>query len=169
MEVTMRSRAVSLSAALCALSLLVFVPAASAATSYSFQLTGPNTAVNPTTGDIIRVTGAGTFDTSASTVVASGSFTHTTSTGALVARGTWVATSFVSFDAFGGPNNGTQGGVLDIIATLFPSGGSPVTGVPIEVVCVVNAPAGFTEEEGTSVDGFTEHTGGTTLIHLTGA
>jgi hypothetical protein len=164
----MRSRAVALLAALCALVLLAFVPAASAATTYSFQLTGPNTAVNPTTGDIIRVTGSGTFDTSASTVVASGSFTHTTSTGALVARGTWVATSFESFDAFGGPNNGHQGGVLDIVATLFPSGGSPVTGVPIEVVCVVNAPAGFTEEEGTSVDGFTEHTGGTTLFHLTG-
>jgi hypothetical protein len=74
-----------------------------------------------------------------------------------------------SFDAFGGPNNGTQGGVLDITATLFPVGGTPVTGVPIEVVCRVNAPSGFTEEEGTSVDGFTEHTGGTTLFHLTGA
>jgi hypothetical protein len=162
----MRGRAVVLLAALCALSLLAFVPAASAATTYSFQLTGPNTAVNPSTGDIIRVTGSGTFDTSAQTVVASGSFTHRTSTGTLVARGTWTATSFVSFDAFGGPTPGIQGGVLDIIATLFPSGGSPVTGVPIEVVCVVNAPAGFTGEEGTSVDGFTEHTGGTNLFHL---
>ena len=164
----MRSRAVALLAALCALLLLAFVPAASAATTYSFQLTGPNTAVNPSTGDIIRVTGSGTFDTVASTVVASGSFTHTTSTGVLVHRGTWAATGFVSFDAFGGPNNGTQGGVLDITATLFPVGGTPVTR-PIEVVCVVNAPTGFTEEEGTSVGAFTEHTGGTTLFHLSDA
>ena len=161
----MRSRAVALVAALCAFSLLAFAPAASATTTYSFQLTGPNTAVNPGNGDIIRVTGSGTFDTSAHTVVASGSFTHRTSTGTLVARGVWVATAFVGFDSFGGPNNGIQGGVLDITATLFPDGGLPVT-VPIEVVCVVHAPAGFTGEEGTSVGLFTEHTGGTTLFHL---
>jgi hypothetical protein len=166
MEVTMRSRAVALVAALCALSLLAFAPAASATTTYSFQLTGPNTAVNPGNGDMIRVTGSGTFDTSAHTVVASGSFTHRTSTGMLVARGVWAATAFVGFDSFGGPNNGIQGGVLDITATLFPDGGTPHTGVPIEVVCVVNAPAGFTEEEGTSVGAFTDHTGGTTLFHL---
>jgi len=162
----MRSRTVTFLVALCALALLAFAPAASASTAYSFNLRQADTAVNPATGDIIRVTGSGTFDTSADTVVASGSFTHTTSTGALVASGVWVATSFVSFDAFGGPNPGQQGGVLDITATLFPNGGSPVTGVPIEVVCLINAPAGFTEEEGTSVDGFTEHTGGTTLFHL---
>jgi hypothetical protein len=162
----MRSRVLALVAALFALSLLAFAPAASATTTYSFQLTGPNTAVNPTNGDVIRVTGSGTFDTSANTVFASGSFTHRTSSGALVARGVWVATAFVDFTAFGGPNNGLQGGVLDITATLFPDGGTPHTGVPIEVVCVVNAPSGFTKEEGTSVGAFTEHTGGTTLFHL---
>jgi len=32
------------------------------------------------------------------------------------------------------------------------------------VTCRVNAPSGFTDEEGTTVGAFTEHTGGTTLF-----
>ncbi len=162
----MKRRGLALVAALCALSLMALAPAASASTAYSFNLHTPNTAVNPGNGDIIRVTGSGTFDTSAEAVVASGSFTHTTSSGALVHRGVWVATDFGSFDAFGGPNNGFQGGVLEITATLFPVGGAPVTGVPITVNCLINAPGGFTGDEGTAVGAFTERTGGQTFFHL---
>jgi hypothetical protein len=162
----MRSRALTLLAALCALALLAFAPAASASTSYSFNLHTPNTAVNPGTGDTIRVTGSGTFDTSAGSVVASGSFTHTTSSGALVARGVWVATGFGSFEPFGGPNPGLQGGVLEITVTLFPVGGAPHTGVPMKVTCLINAPGGFTGDEGTSVGAFAEQTGGATFFHL---
>ncbi len=80
-------------------------------------------------------------------------------------RGVWVATDFGSFDAFGGPNNGFQGGVLEITATLFPVGGAPVTRV-ITVNCLINAPGGFTEDEGTAVGAFTERTGGQTFFHL---
>ncbi len=82
----------------------------------------------------------------------------------MFARGTWVATAFKGFTAFGGPNNGIQGGVLNITVTLFPGGGAPVTGVPMSVTCAVNAPPGT--EEGTTVDGFTEKTGGLTLMHV---
>jgi hypothetical protein len=99
-------------------------------------------------------------------VIASGSFTHTTSTGALVHRGVWVATGFDSFVAFGGPSPGFQGGVLEITATLFPVGEAPVAGVPIKVTCLINAPGGFTGDEGTTVGPFTEQTGGMTFFHL---
>ncbi len=141
-------------------------PTAASGTSYSFNLIGPGTA-KAEDGSSIRVTGSGSFDTGgAGSVVASGSFTMFSSAGAVVERGTWSATAFSSFDAFGGPSSGIQGGVLEITVTLFPDGGAPVTGVPMSVTCLVNKPAGFTGEEGTSVDGFTEHTGGNTLFHL---
>lgn len=130
----------------------------------SFNLIGPNTARNPSSGDIIRTTGSGSFDAAAGTIVASGSFTHTTASGTLVARGTWAATAFTKFMGFGGPNPGVQGGQLKFNATLFPDGGTPHTGVPVSVTCLVNAPTGFTE--GTTVDAFTEKTGGKTLFHL---
>ena len=44
--------------------------------------------------------------------------------------------------------------------------GTPVTDVPMSITCLVNAPPGFTEDEGTTVWDFTEKTGGTTLFHL---
>jgi hypothetical protein len=50
--------------------------------------------------------------------------------------------------------------------TLFAQGGAPITDVPMIITCVVNAPQGFTEDEGTTVWDFTEKTGGTTLFHL---
>ena len=142
---------------------------AQTATAYSFNLITPNTAMAPSgdfAGDTIRVTGAGSFDTVAGTVVASGSFTHIKADGTVFARGTWVATDFVSFWSFGGPNGGTQGGVLEIKVTLMPAGGSPHTGIVMTVNCLVHKPAGFTGEEGTAVDGFTERTGGETLFHI---
>jgi hypothetical protein len=128
-----------------------------------FTLQKPNTAVNPRTGETISTTGAGSFN--AGGIVASGSFTHFNAAGSVVARGTWAATGSTSFVRFGGPNPGVEGGQLTFSATLFPDGGSPVTGVPVIVTCRVNAPSGFTDEEGTTVGAFTEHTGGTTLFH----
>ncbi len=136
-------------------------------TSYSFNLIGPNTAMaesGPFAGDTIRVTGSGAFDTGAGTATGSGSFTHIKADGSVFARGTWAATGFTSFDAFGGPNPGRQGGVLDIVITLFPKGEPPVTDVPMSVTCLINAPSGL--EEGTTVGDFTETTGGLTLFHL---
>jgi len=136
--------------------------ATASGTIYSFNLVGPNTATNGT--DTIRTTGSGSFNPDAATVSASGSFTHMLSNGSVFARGTWVATGFNSFTSFGGPNDGLQGGVLQITVTLFPNGGTPHTGVSMSITCVINSPGGY--EEGTTVDGFTEKTGGTTLIHV---
>jgi len=143
--------------------------AASATTTYSFNLDPPNTA-KAEGGATIRVTGSGTFtfDTEgAGSVVASGSFTEFNKNGSVFARGTWQATAFTSFWAFGGPNPGIQGGQLKITVTLFPDGGPPVTGVSMIVNCRVFASVvGFTEEEGTADGVFTERTGGATLFHL---
>lgn len=141
------------------------LPTAASGTAFSFNLIGPSTAEDPSSGRTIRVTGSGDFDT-AGTVTASGSFTRFNSNGSVADKGSWQATAFVSFVAFGGPNPGTQGGQLKIKITLFPAGGSPETGVPMSVTCRVNAPATFTEEEGTTVGSFTEKTGGLTLFHL---
>src|SRR5216684_634585 len=132
----------------------------------SFNLISPNTATNPSTHDIIRTTGSGSFDAVAKTIVASGSFTHTTAGGSVVARGTWAATAFTSFRLFGGPNPGTQGGMLVFTATLFPVGGSPVMGRRVTVTCLVFKPADFVGEEGTTVGDFTDKTDGNTLFHL---
>jgi len=149
-------------------SMVALAPAAlAAATPNSFNLIKPNTATAPFgtfMGDTIMVTGTGTFDTK--TIVASGSFTHTHPNGAIVARGTWVATGFTSFNSFGGPNPGTQGGQLWFTATLFPAGGSPHPGILMSITCLVGLGPGHGFEEGTTVDGFTDKTGGNTLFHI---
>src|SRR2546428_11034027 len=80
---------------------------AQTATTYSFNLITPNTAMAPSgdfAGNTIRVTGAGSFDTEAGTVVASGSFTHHKTDGTVFARRTWVATDFHSFRSLRGAN-----------------------------------------------------------------
>ncbi|SRR5712692_5310219 len=151
-------------------SVVALAPAAfAAATPNTFNLISPNTATAPSgpfAGDTIRVTGSGTFDTSTEAIVASGSFTHTHPNGAIVARGRWVATGFTSFLGFGGPNAGTQGGQLWFTVTLFPEGGSPHTGIPMSITCLVGLGPGHGFEEGTTVDGFTNKTGGLTLFHI---
>src|SRR6266849_1788418 len=131
--------------------------------TYSFNLTGPNTAMDGS-GNTIRVTGSGNFDPAAATVVASGSFTQFDDSGSLVGRGTWSATQLVSFVSFGGPHPGILGGVLQLTVTLSPKGGPPQTDVPMSITCAVFAPPGT--EEGTTVGDFTEKTGGLTLFHL---
>jgi len=143
-------------------------PASATGTAYTFNLIGPNTAeahAGAFVGDTIRLTGSGAFDTGAHMVVAGGSFTHIKADGSVFARGTWQATAFTSFDPFGGPNRGQQGGELVIVVTLFPAGGSPVSGLPMIVTCELGSPPPNTEE-GTSVGDFTERTGGLTLMHL---
>jgi hypothetical protein len=146
--------------------MVLAAPAAVAAPTVSFELTGPQITANPSTGATIRTTGAGSFDPSAGTVVASGSFAEFNADGSVAARGTWVATSFVSFTPFGGPVPGVQGGVLQITVTLFVKGGATQTGVPMTVNCLVNAAPSFTGSEGISIGDFTVQVRGRTLFHL---
>src|SRR5712691_6742544 len=143
---------------LLAVTLFAATTATADGTAFSINLLGPNFAENPATGDTIRTTGSGSFNPGTHTVSASGSFTHFRADGSVFVRGTWVATGFNSFTGFGGPNNGQQGGVLQITVTLFPDGGAAHTGVPMGITCAIFAPPGT--EEGTTVDGFTDKTGG---------
>jgi hypothetical protein len=158
-----------------ALLALAAAPAAVAQNvTYSFNLVGPQTTSNGT--QTIEVTGSGSFDPNARTVVASGSFNITNnSNGAVISRGTWSATAFNGFCARGGPNPGTQGGVLVMTITLSPSGEEPITGVTMSVTCRVKAPGApgnpcGAGREGVTVTGnglnFTDVTRGATLFHL---
>lgn len=138
----------------------------------SFELFPPNTAKDADTGNTIRVSGAGSFDTAGETVVANGSFSRFDAAGAVIAKGTWEATDFVDFDSFGGPNPGSQGGELSLQVTLFPKGGTPEPNTPMTVFCCIKAdPPCFTflpvRKEGTTVGSFTTKTGGSTLFNLT--
>jgi len=150
--------------------LAVATPAVAQDVTYSFELTGPQTATNGT--HTIQLTGAGSFDPTAQTVVASGAFVITNnSNGAVLRRGTWKATAFNSFCPRGGPNAGTQGGVLVITVTLFPNGGGAITGLTMTVNCLVFGPpnnAGTCSPvgEGVTVADFTTIVTGRTLFHL---
>jgi hypothetical protein len=152
---------------------LLTLAAASAAVAkdvtYSFSLLGPQTATNGT--QTIAVTGAGSFDPTAATVVASGTFEITNnSNGAVVSAGTWKATAFNSFCSRGGIS-GEQGGVLVITVTLFPKGGEPITGVTLTVNCLIGSGCSAVAEgvTVTGVAGFSDFTDvmrGATLFHL---
>ncbi len=145
--------------------LVLAAPAAVAGnTTVSFSLQGPQTTANPSTGATLVTTGAGSFSSSARTVVASGAFAQFNKDGSLAAQGTWVATGFVSFNSFGGPNPGFQGGQLQITVTLFIRGGGQQTGTPMSITCLVFAPSGFTE--GVTLGDFTTPVHGRTLFHL---
>ncbi len=145
--------------------LVVLTPAASAA-RFGFNLMSPNTATASSgsfSGDTIRLSGSGNFDTATQKVDATGPFEIMRADGTVVEAGTWFATVFTSFVSFGGPAPGFQGGVLTITVTLAPLMGSPLTGQTMTVTCCVGGPAGCAE--GTTVGAFTEKTGGTTLFH----
>jgi hypothetical protein len=138
--------------------------------SFSFNLVGPNVSV--TTRDIIvmgitlvqgttlTLTGSGTFDTATGAVTGGGSLTVVRPNGALFARTTWTSLSFASFNPYGGPSPGIQGGLLMLTIT-GPNGGSAI----IQVSCRVNAPVGA-PDEGTTIPGLTEAVSGLTLFHV---
>jgi hypothetical protein len=138
---------------------------------YSFVLAPANTAVSPgggtmaSQGDVISVSGSGLFDPAAKTVTAKGRFVHFNAAGAVVCTGTWRASGFTSFVAFGVNDQGEAGGVLSIVVTHFcTTTGMTMTGIPMTVTSLVDAPAGSSYVEGTTVCDFTVPTGGTVTI-----
>jgi hypothetical protein len=136
--------------------------------TYAFNLLGPQTATNG--AQTISVTGGGSFDPTAQTVVASGTFQITNnSNGAVISAGTWKATAFDSFCSRGGTISGEQGGVLVITVTLFPKGGEPITDVTLTVMCLIGTGCNAFAEGVTvtgSLGSFTEVVRGATLFHL---
>ncbi len=158
-------------AILVATALLTLAPAPVAVAkdvTYGFNLLGPQRTTNGT--QTIAVTGAGSFDPTAETIVASGVFLITNnSNGAVVSGGTWKATAFNSFCSRGGPSSGFQGGVLVMTVTLFPNGGEPIRGVSITVTCLIGSGCNAGAEGVTvmgSVGNFTDVVRGATLFHL---
>ena len=149
------------------LAALLWPLASAQAELYSFTLVGPNVAQNGS-GDTIRVTGAGLFNTDSSAVAGRGAFAKYDAAGNVTARGTWAATSFESLDSDGGLNKGSQGGVLKITITLFPKGGAPVTDQLMTVVCPFEEDEGVfdEDEDGTTVGDFSEIVHGITVFHL---
>ena len=136
-------------------------PMASAqAAQWGFTVYKKNTAMDPSSADTIRVTGAGMFDDVTADVFGHGSYDISNAAGQATERGIWSATDFVGFTSQGGLNKGAQGGVLEITITLVPNGGSPVAGVPMTVICPFDPVAGFDEEnDATLVGRFTEKVG----------
>jgi len=134
---------------------------------YNFTLGGPPpVALNPNTGQTIKMAGSGTFDTVAASVVGAGSYSISNSEGRVIERGNWEATQFSDFEAQGGPSPGIQGGILHLTITLFPKGGDPVTGVPMTVVCPVEDGAFDEDDDLAAVGAFTVPHGGITVFHL---
>src|SRR2546428_4736607 len=93
-------RSTYLTASMTLLLLLVVAPvfltrASALATSYSFNLLGPNTAMVPEgapalAGDTLIVTGSGAFDTSTTAINGGGSYQIVTSSGMIVDKGTYI-------------------------------------------------------------------------------
>jgi len=162
-----KARLLALSIAVLVMPMFIFPMAAQAAV-YGFNLGPPNTSLNPSTGETIRVTGGGTFDTTLGAVLANGAYSISNASGKVTERGTWAATAFGNFDALGGPNPGLQGGVLHITVTLFPHGGTPRTNVPVTVICPFEADEGVFDEadDATIVGDFALPTGGLAVFHL---
>jgi hypothetical protein len=149
-------------------------------TSFYFNLITPNVSkalatitimgVTVEKGSTTRLTGSGTFDSSTDAVTGGGSVTGFTPSGSVDVRGTWTVTDFVSFQSYGGPSPGIQGGLLMVKASFtitFTFNGATMTfsGIPVQVSCMVNAPSGA-PHEGTTIPGiFDEAVSGLTLFH----
>jgi hypothetical protein len=142
--------------------------AATATSTYSFDLATVNTATSPNggtmcgttmAGDTMTVTGSGTFNPAAKIIRAKGTFVHYSATGTVRCQGTWKATSFTDF---GANDQGEEGGMLSMVVTHYCTMGMTMTGIPMTVTSTVNAPSGYAQ--GTTVGDFTQATGGTVVM-----
>ena len=82
-------------------------------------------------GDVVRVTGTGTFNTAAMTASGGGTFVHTNSSGQVLGFGTWTATDLQSFTFYGcdsGPFPPWACGGLAVL-TIHTSGTSTSTSI----------------------------------------
>jgi hypothetical protein len=126
-------------------------------------------------GDMVSVTGMGTFDIRSMTATGSGTFVHKMADGTVRASGTWVATKLLAFHSFGSgsvqglPSN-FQGGLALIQVTLKVHD-TPVFNAVLKVGCELgNPPDGWHEGIELTVQGaginFNEKVSGFTLFIL---
>ncbi len=129
------------------------VMASSQTQTYQLHLEEPNVARAPN-GDMVSVTGMGTFTVNPKSATGSGSFTHTNSQGTILGSGTWTATELLSFQLYGCgvvlgmpiPDN-FCGGKLQLRVTLTPTGGTPHDGI-LWVYCIIGPNPPNSAEEG---------------------
>jgi len=144
----------AISAILIAVFVAIPLVGAEGETSYSFTFVGPNfskaAATIPGThvkaGDWLRIVGAGTFDTSTLGVSGGGAYTHINFDGTVHGRGIWTVKEFVSFNSYGGPNPGKQGGLLKIIIHAISTSEVAEFTFMVQISCLVNAPPGAPAE-----------------------
>lgn len=92
-------------------------------------------------GDVVSVSGAGTFNLGSGKATGGGTFVHTTSTGVLVGSGTWTATGVEDLTFYGcgeaelPPN--FCGGVFTLTVQLVPPGGAAVLDGRLRVDCLI--------------------------------
>jgi len=100
----MRRRRIALAAVACLTTALAFVPSSPvhAATSKgSFEWMVEENTASASNGDVVEVSGEGTFDVAHRTATGEATFVHTTSTGELFASGTLEIEGLVSFQFYG--------------------------------------------------------------------
>jgi len=131
----MKSRSLCIVAMLTCATVLALNASAAQAAFYNFNVESA-TATDADTAEWIRLSGAGQFSDTSGFVQGHGHFTHFSSDGQRLANGTWAATAFGDFEPLGKENPGIQLGILEITVTLFPVGGTPVTGVTLTVLCL---------------------------------
>ena len=140
-----------------ALAVLGLAPATVMADSktqtYELLLEAPNVARAPS-GDMVSITGTGTFSVDPKSASGSGTFTHTNSQGKVLASGTWTATELLSFQSYGcGVVLGMPipanfcGGKLQLRVTLTPTVGMPHEAI-LWVYCIIGPNPPNSAEEG---------------------
>jgi len=147
----------AISAILIAVFAAIPLVGAQGGTSYSFTFMGPNVSKAAATipgthvkeGDLLRIVGAGTFDTSTGAVSGGGAYTHVNFDGTVHGRGIWTVKQFVSFTPYGGPNPGQQGGLLKIIIHAISTSEAAEFTFMVQISSLVNAPEGAPAEGAT--------------------
>jgi hypothetical protein len=107
----------------------------------------PDKATASSNGDIVTVTGSGSFETNPSDVTGGGSFVHTSSTGAVFGFGTWTAEELISwtpggFSTLGGllPAGSGEGGVAVLEVHLNPATGGAGFDAILTINCALATP-----------------------------
>src|SRR5262245_50830050 len=72
------------------------------ASQWGFTIYKKNMATDPSSGDVIRITGAGLFNDGTGAVSGQGAYSIDDATRQVTERGTWVATQFLDFESQGG-------------------------------------------------------------------
>ncbi len=107
-------------------------------------------------GDLVSVTGTGTFNLGSNKATGGGTFAHTTSAGVLVGSGTWTAVSVADFDFYGCGTGGLPvnfcGGALTLNVDLVAAGGAAEFAGVLRIDCLVGTAVPGGAIEGITLD-----------------